>query len=120
MKNILIILVTFFTISAKAQNKTADTIIVDGVCEMCKDRIESALDVNGIWVADWNLETKELYVVYKSKKISKEQICTLLNEAGHDTEVSKATEEEYLQVHNCCMYRDEKVKAQHAKSEENE
>ena len=30
---------------------------VNGVCEMCKNRIETALDVKGIRLADWNIKT---------------------------------------------------------------
>ena len=30
---------------------------VYGVCEMCKNRIETALDVKGIRLADWNIKT---------------------------------------------------------------
>lgn len=113
MRLFLIVAVSILTFSAQAQNKTADTIWVDGICGMCEDRIETALDVKGVWVAEWDVDTKELYVVYKESKISQEQICALLNEAGHDTEFSKASEEQYNRVHNCCLYRDEKVINQH-------
>lgn len=113
MRILFIAIISIATFTAKAQNKTADTIWVDGLCGMCKDRIETALDVKGIWVAEWNVNTKDLYVVYKESKITKEQICTLINEAGHDTELSKATDEQYGKVHGCCMYRDEKVILEH-------
>jgi copper chaperone CopZ len=118
MRNLIIALSILFTINVNAQNKVEDNIWVDGICEMCKVRIENALDVNGVWVAEWNVETKNLHVVYKPKKITKEQICTLLNEVGHDTEVSKATDEQYNSVHKCCLYRDEDVKKAHGKGDQ--
>ena len=93
---------------------------VEGICGMCEDRIESALDVKGIWIAEWDVETQKLYVVYKESKITKEQISALINEAGHDTELSKATDEQYGKVHGCCLYRDEAVKKQHNKGAEHE
>jgi copper chaperone CopZ len=120
MRSLLIVAITLLTFSAQAQNKTADTIWVDGICGMCEDRIENALDVKGVWVADWNVDTQELYVVYKESKISKNQICALLNEAGHDTELSKASDEQYGKVHDCCLYRDEEVKNQHNKGMKHE
>jgi mercuric ion binding protein len=115
MRVFIIAAISILTFSAQAQNKTADTIWVDGICGMCEDRIESALDVKGIWVAEWDVDSQELYVVYKESKISKEQICALINDAGHDTEISKASDEQYAKVHGCCLYRDEAIKKQHQK-----
>lgn len=120
MRSLLIVAITILTFSAQAQNKTADTIWVDGICGMCKDRIENALDVKGVWVAEWNVDTQQLYVVYKDSKISKEEISAVLNAAGHDTEISKATDTQYNTVHKCCLYRDETVKNEHKKGAENE
>ena len=120
MRLFIIAVISIVTFSAQAQNKTADTIWVDGICGMCEDRIESALDVKGIWIAEWDVETQKLYVVYKESKITKEQISALINEAGHDTELSKATDEQYGKVHGCCLYRDEAVKKQHNKGAEHE
>jgi copper chaperone CopZ len=92
--------------AAEDGKKEEATFEVSGVCGMCEDRIESALDVKGIVVADWDLETKQLHVVYNSKKISEEDIHALLNEVGHDTEKSRATAEQYEGLHGCCKYRD--------------
>ena len=96
-----------------AQSKVADTIQVDGVCEMCKKRIEQALEVKGIWVAEWNIETKQLYVVYKPKKITKEEIGALLAAVGHDNEITKASDAAYEAIHGCCKYREETVRQEH-------
>ncbi|MCB0760542.1 MAG: heavy-metal-associated domain-containing protein [Flavobacteriales bacterium] len=79
---------------------------VGGVCEMCEKRIEKAVDVPGVIYADYNLENHKLSLVYKPKKISEDQIHKLLNEAGHDTEKSKASDEQYAKIHSCCQYRE--------------
>lgn len=120
MRPLLIVAITLLTFSAQAQNKTADTLWVDGICGMCKDRIENALDVKGVWVAEWNIDTRQLYVVYKDSKISKEEISTILNAAGHDTEISKATDAQYHTVHKCCLYRSDTVKNEHKIGPKNE
>jgi copper chaperone CopZ len=78
---------------------------VSGCCGSCKERIESALDVKGVRVAEWNKETKNLYVVFKTKKITEEEIHALISSAGHDTEKRKAVEEVYENLENCCKYR---------------
>lgn len=96
-----------------AQNKVETRFIVDGVCGMCKERIENTLDVKGIWVAEWNLKTHELYCVFKPDVISLEEIHKLLNDAGHDTDKSKATEKNYLAIDPCCYYRDPEVVKAH-------
>lgn len=79
---------------------------VEGVCGMCKDRIEGALDIKGVKFAEWDTKTGELFVVYKPKAISLIDIHTIIAEAGHDTEKIKATNEAYNSIHNCCRYRE--------------
>ena len=41
---------------------------------MCEARIEKALDVPGVIMAEWDVETKKATVAYKTKVISEEQI----------------------------------------------
>lgn len=101
-----VLLFSAFTVRATNEEKKEEaTFEVSGVCGMCEDRIESALDVKGIVMADWDLETKQLHVVYNPKKISEDDIHALLNEVGHDTEKSRATAEQYEGLHGCCKYR---------------
>ena len=94
--------------SANAQrSKPVSTeFTVGGVCEMCEKRIEKAMDVPGVVYADYDLSNHKLSLVYKPHKITEERIHEILNEAGHDTEKSKATQEQYDAVHHCCKYRD--------------
>lgn len=82
------------------------TIKVEGVCGMCKDRIENAAYIKGVKKATWDKETKILTVIYKPNKVTLLQIEEGIAAAGHDTEHVKATEEAYLKVHDCCRYRD--------------
>ena len=53
-----------------AQNKNAKaTIEVDGVCMMCKNRIEKAcLKTKGVKSAIWNVETHNLSLIYDERK----------------------------------------------------
>ena len=91
-----------------AQNKEVKTITfkVYGVCNMCKERIENALDVGGVKNAVWNKDTHMVEVTYRTDKITEDDLHRLLNEAGHDTEKSQATDEQYSKVHDCCKYRE--------------
>ncbi|MGB1032320.1 MAG: heavy-metal-associated domain-containing protein, partial [Flavobacteriales bacterium] len=76
-------------------------------CDHCKDRIEASVDVKGIKFAEFDLETKQLTVIYKTEVININQIHQLLAAAGHDTKKVKATDEAYNKItKDCCKYRD--------------
>lgn len=77
-----------------------------GNCDMCKERIEQALDVPGIIQATYIPEQKLVQVSFKAKKISLEQIQRLVSMAGHDTELFPAAEEAYQKLPGCCRYRE--------------
>ncbi|MEQ8324464.1 MAG: heavy-metal-associated domain-containing protein [Vicingaceae bacterium] len=110
MKNAILLIifaVAFGTaIGQKAENITIK-FHVDGICGMCEERIENALDTKGVKYADWDRQTHICEVIYRPDKISEADIHKLLNEAGHDTELSKASEEAYSGIHSCCRYREE-------------
>jgi periplasmic mercuric ion binding protein len=97
----------FVSSTAFAQGKaTKASIKVFGNCGMCKERIETALDKGGVKMASWDAKTKNLEVVYNSKKITELQIHELIAGVGHDTEKVKAKDEVYAELPFCCLYRD--------------
>jgi copper chaperone CopZ len=84
------------------------TFKVDGVCSMCKDRIETAAkEVKGVKKANWNKETKKATVHFKEEKVEKKAIQKAIAKAGHDTEKMKASDEAYAALPQCCKYRSE-------------
>lgn len=115
MKKIFFILALVTSIGSFAQNKNAKaTFEVDGVCNMCKDRIEKgALKTKGVKSAIWNLETKKLSVIFNEEKTSVDTISKKVAAVGHDTKIVKATDEAYASVHPCCKYRDQEVIDEH-------
>lgn len=78
---------------------------VSGICGMCKERIEHALDFKGIKFASWDVETQQCEVVYKPGKISEDEIHQLLANIGHDTDRIQAPDKAYDTVHGCCKFR---------------
>ena len=95
------------SIGAFAQEKIVKSKIkVFGNCTMCKQRIETALEVKGIKTAIWNSTTKELDVVYNKSKISEPKIHDIVASVGHDTEKAKAKDNVYTELPFCCLYRD--------------
>lgn len=104
---VLASLVSTIVVGQEKKKKTTEiNFNVNGICEMCKDRIENALDVKGIKFSEWNVETHNCTVVYKPTIISEKEIHQLIADVGHDTDSIKATEEVYKNIHHCCKYRD--------------
>lgn len=98
-----------------AQNKNARASVeVDGVCGMCKERIEkAAIQSKGVKSADWNVKTHELSVIYNEKKTDLLKIQQNVADSGHDTKDVKAKDEVYNSIDECCKYRDPKVVDDH-------
>ena len=79
----LIIFSIALSVQALAQNDVdTATVHVDGVCGMCKDRIENAAYIKGVKKATWDKETKILTVIYKPKKVTLLQIEESIAAAG--------------------------------------
>ncbi|WP_083678307.1 heavy-metal-associated domain-containing protein [Lacinutrix venerupis] len=109
---VLAVLITSITF-AQDKNKRA-SIEVDGVCLMCKKRIEKAsLNTKGVKSAKWDVQTHELKLIFDERKTNIEAISKSIAEVGHDTKELKATDEAYNSVHPCCKYRDEEVLDNH-------
>lgn len=106
MKHVLILMALALSSASFAQKKAEIEFQVSGVCGMCETRIEKALDVPGVIMAEWDMETKKAKVAYKTKVITEEQIHQLIANVGHDTEKIKATDEAYANMHGCCKYRE--------------
>lgn len=106
------VLFLFLGINAQAQRpKDIQTVSfkVYGNCGMCEDRIESALAVPGIRMADWDRETGMLTVTFKPFKISLQSIHEIVAGVGHDTDLVKAKDEVYSHLPGCCLYERPKI-----------
>jgi mercuric ion binding protein len=116
MKSILLalIMITISTLSF-SQNKNAKASIeVDGVCMMCKTRIEKAsLKTKGVKSAVWNVRTHELKLIFDENKTALDTIQKNIAAVGHDTKTLKATDDAYNSVHPCCKYREDEVVEEH-------
>ncbi|WP_299890265.1 heavy-metal-associated domain-containing protein [uncultured Lacinutrix sp.] len=114
-KSIILVFVILLSVTAFSQNKNAKASIeVDGVCMMCKKRIEKAsLNTKGVKSAIWNIETHELKLIYDERKTNLDLIRKKITSVGHDTKTLKATDEAYNTVHPCCKYRDEEIIEDH-------
>jgi len=78
---------------------------VNGICNMCKDRIETiAYKVKNIKWAEWDLESKSLLLKYE-EEFDLNKLARKLSNAGHDNAILKAEDKAYNNLHSCCKYR---------------
>jgi copper chaperone CopZ len=119
MKTIKALFVIAFAVAitsvAKAQNfnykldgpfVATKTISVSGVCDVCKHRIENAVNkLPGIWSSSWDEASKTLLVKYDRAKVNPDKIQQAIAAAGHDTEKFKASAEVYTALPQCCHYQ---------------
>lgn len=117
MKKVLVLLMVLIGITTFAQDKNARASLeVDGVCMMCKTRIEKAsLNTKGVKSAIWDVKTHELKLIFDGRKTNLDSIQSNIAAVGHDTKTLKATDEAYATVHPCCKYRDDEIVDDHDK-----
>lgn len=109
-----------FSVQAQAikevkKNKNAKVAFeVDGICGMCKKRIEiAALKTKGVKFAIWNVKTHQMNVILDERKTSLNTIKQNIANVGHDVKDFIATDEAYASVHPCCKYRDSRIILNH-------
>lgn len=102
LRNISLLGLLFISIVAFAKNQTI-SFKVDGFCEDCKEKIETALDVPGISYAEWNIESKMLTVRYNDKKITEDKIHTIIADTGYSTDQKKANPTAQEKLDKCCQ-----------------
>jgi outer membrane receptor for ferrienterochelin and colicins len=117
MKNILwaLLFVILAAYSAeingmRVQQTDTLSVWVNGLCGMCKDRIEkTALQVKGVQEASWDSESRMLSLRVESEKFKEQKLHYSIASAGHDTEQLLAPDPVYEALPACCKYRDFKT-----------
>jgi len=92
---------------------------VNGICEMCKERIEKTAKIDGVKSARWDIDSQILTLEYDKSKVDLMKIHKLIAKVGHDTEKITASAEAYDNLHGCCKYRDREVINEHKTEEVN-
>jgi copper chaperone CopZ len=116
-----IMLVGFTAQSQKVeQNKNAKVSCeVDGVCGMCKKRIETAaLKTKGVKFAVWSIKTHKLNLIIDERKTDLAQVQQNILKVGHDIILNEdkkleAKLEAYNSVDPCCKYREDEIVLDH-------
>lgn len=106
MKKLVLVFSILFSLNSIGQSKVvSDTIpYVYGNCGMCKERIEEAAYIRGVKRVEWDVDKKELYVTYNTKRVSKVEIIERVLKAGHSVRYLQASDESYSKLPACCRY----------------
>jgi len=92
--------------NTKSQTLQVATFGVSGLCDLCKERIETAAkSVSGVSSAIWDVDTKKIKVEFNPAATNSDAIQKAIANVGHDTEKFKATDEAYKLLPECCLYR---------------
>lgn len=116
MKKLILTLgILLMVVSMSAQKKNAKIQFeVDGVCGMCKDRIEKAsLMTKGVKYANWNVETHQLSLIIDERKTTVIKIKENIAAVGHGSKEMECSIDAYTGLPACCKYKDEEVVKNH-------
>jgi Cu(I)/Ag(I) efflux system membrane fusion protein len=90
--------------SAEAESAHA-TLTVQGLCEMCRERIEKAArSSNGVTRASWDADTRLLSLTYDPRHTSVDAVARSVALSGHDAGAHKADADAYNALPDCCKY----------------
>ena len=82
---------------------------VKGNCKMCKKTIEtSALSLDGVHKAIWDVKTKQIDLVYDDQLVELTTIHNTIASSGYSTDLVYLNQEAYDNLPMCCQYDPEK------------
>ena len=71
----LLLLLPFFAFGQSKGKSVKESFLVDGNCNMCKNRIETAtLKLNGVKYVNWDSKSSNFSIIYNSKKVTIDEI----------------------------------------------
>ncbi len=92
-------------ITQKKSKNVKYEVEVKGNCEQCKKRIEkAAYSIGGVKSAVWEANTQRLNLILNEDKSPLSDVEKAVAKAGHDTKNVRSTDEDYNNLHHCCLY----------------
>ena len=111
MKKIIFLILISSSVFSQKKNIVEESFEVNGVCKMCKARIEkTAFKQKGVKNAEWDINNHLLTVLYDKSKLDINQIHKSIAKVGHDTSKEEASDEVYDNLPMCCLYNRNEIK----------
>lgn len=123
LKYLTILFFLFSQLSTSSQviqpleKDTTITFKVFGACIQCKERIEKVTKGKGVSSAVWDVDNKQLTLVFNASKTTLDKIENRIVNAGHDLENKKAKASVYNALPKCCHYREMENRENHIDGE---
>ncbi len=106
MKSFLILAMAFISMSAFTTKGGTETVEIttSAICGECKERIETALyNQKGVKIAELNMETKVVTVIYSPKKTDVAALKTAITKAGYSADEIPADVDAFNKLPRCCQ-----------------
>lgn len=108
MKQLIFSLLIFFALSftLHAEEMISDTLKIETTaqCEMCKERIEKAVnEMEGIKYVDLDVTTAVVSVVYNKEETTDKDIRETIADVGYDADDVKKDKRAYKRLPKCCQ-----------------
>ena len=111
MKKIIFLIFISSMVFSQKKDIVEESFEVNGVCKMCKARIEkTAFKQKGVKNAEWDINNHLLTVLYDKSKLDIYQIHKSIAKVCHDTSEEQAPDEIYDKLPMCCLYNREEIK----------
>ena len=104
LKSVLLVLLIFAGTSVKVFAQTAEIVIqTTAQCGECKTNIEKALMAEkGVRFVELDIKTKQVKVVYNTKKITPDELRMVISKTGYDADSIPADPEAVKRLDPCC------------------
>lgn len=108
MKNLIFILIALLSTGngfSQEDKKVAEIVIqTSAECGKCKKLLEETLNyTKGVRYSELDIASKKLTVSYSPKKITADQIRTIISEKGYDADNVPANPSSQNQLPKCCQ-----------------
>jgi copper chaperone CopZ len=99
-----LVFIGFASCGSAIKNTKTESFNVSGNCGMCEKTIETAGNLKGVSLVDWDKNTKIASISYNTKKTNSSAVLKRIALAGYDNEEYIAPDEVYAKLPNCCQY----------------
>lgn len=106
---IMILILSVTGCTAAVPNAKTITYKVDGNCDICKGKIETAATIKGKAEGVWNKDSHILTLRYDSLQANADEIMRRIAYAGYDNELYFAPDAVYEKLPGCCQYERRKT-----------
>ena len=107
IKSLCVLIITIFTFNfceAQIKNTKVVSVKVYGNCGMCKKTIEKAALLDGLSMAEWDVDTKMAKITFDSTKMKIDDVLKRIAAAGYDSDSYRANDQSYSNLHKCCQF----------------